>query len=140
MDLFLSKKPDEELLSRIVSDVRPVVFISDWISSPLSEEHHVIVLSQNKSEFPWGLSFGKEADDQEAWLLSAAWNLSILAGCRTLYTGSPLERAKPWHCIVFDQGRAFLADDSETRLMGDGEQEVNILRRLDQSYFPESFW
>ena len=132
MDLFLSELPSPAAIESLYDDDHPVVVVDDWITAPEDPEVHPVVLVENDSEFAWGLAFRDVPEDVERWLLDAARSLSVAQECLTLYPGSPLEGAKPWHSIVFDGGKAYLVDDSESKLSGDGEESVKTLRPIEE--------
>ena len=89
-------------------------------------------MTENDSEFPVGLSFQGRSSDLEKWLLNSARQLSIALACNSLYTGSPLQGASPYHSIVFASGLAFLASDLGTKLAKDGEAAVKLLHRVPE--------
>lgn len=129
MDIFLTKKPNLHHFESVFGDDKSVLIIDGWDAVP--EDYcgtHLVMMSENESEFPIGLSFQSEQNDLENWLLNAARYLSVMLACRSLYTGSPLEGTNPYHSIVFMSGKAFLADDCDTKLAGEGEASVRIIR------------
>ncbi len=134
MDIFLTVKPSVEALSSLFEVDLPVVVLEDWDDDQARGlgSVHTVILTENRSEFPYGLSFQPQNEDQESWLLSCARTLSVQLGCRVLYTGNPVEPDNPFLCVVFDSGRAFLADDEGTVLAEGQGGPVNILRRLPE--------
>jgi hypothetical protein len=134
MDIFLSAKPTVKDLSPLFEVDLPVVVLEDWDDERARELDavHTVIRTENRSEFPYGLSFQEQTEDQERWLLSCARTLSVELGCLVLYTGNPVQPDNPFLCVVFDSGRAFLADD-EGSILAEGQGgPVNILRRLPE--------
>jgi hypothetical protein len=134
MDVFLSAKPSVQDLSALFEVDLPVVVLEDW-----NDEHsrgldpvHTVILTENRSEFPFGLSFQDQEDDQESWLRNTARTLSVQLGCKTLYTGNPVEPENPFLCVVFDSGQAFLADDEGSILAEGRGGRVKIIRRIPE--------
>jgi hypothetical protein len=134
MDVFLSAKPTVKDLSSLFEVNLPVVVLKDWDDERARElgSVHTVILTENRSEFPYGLSFQQQKEDQESWLLSCARSLSVQLRCRALYTGNPVNPDNPFLCVVFDSGRAFLADDEGSFLAEGRGGPVNILRRLPE--------
>lgn len=134
MDIFLSVRPAVADLSSLFEADLPVVVLEDWDDERARElgAVHTVILTENRSEFPYGLSFQEQTDDQENWLLSRARRLSADLGCRVLYTGNPVEPDNPFLCVVFDSGRAFLADDEGSMLAEGRGGPVRMLRRLPE--------
>ena len=132
MDICTSVKPSATALAQIYDNDRRIVIESDWNSSTFPPDANVLMLTENDSEYPFGLSFAHACADLETWLLNAARKLSVSMHCQTVYSGSPLADAKPYHCIMFDCGKAYLADDMETKLAGDGDRALQILRRVKE--------
>jgi hypothetical protein len=133
MDIYLSSEPDVKVIQDVFDDEKPVQFIHDWEDVLAHQDQaHLVLKAVNDSEFPCGLSFTHRCDHQEAWLLNAARMLSVLLSCRALYTGSPTENSSPYDCLVFDQGEAYQASDLNTRLAGDGDGQISLVRRLPE--------
>jgi hypothetical protein len=134
MDIFLSAKPTVKHLSSLFEVDLPVVVLEDWDDERARDfgSVHTVILAENRSEFPYGLSFQEQTENQESWLLSCARKLSVELGCRVLYTGNPVQPDNPFFCVVFDSGQAFLADD-EGSILAEGQGgPVKILRRLPE--------
>lgn len=134
MDIYLSVKPTASDLAPLFEMDLPIVLLEDWDDDRAREtgSAHTVILTGNKSEFPYGLSFQDQAEDQESWLLNSARKLSMKLGCRTLYTGNPVEPDNPFFCVVFDSGEAYLADE-EGSMLGEGRGgAVKMLRRLPE--------
>lgn len=135
MDIYLTVKPAAATdLAQLFAVDLPVVMLEDWDDERVREigAAHTVILTENKSEFPYGLSFQEQTDDQENWLLDSARKLSVKLRCRVLYTGNPVEPDNPFLCVVFDSGLAYLADDEGSMLAEGRGGEVNILRRLPE--------
>ena len=134
MDIFLSAKPTVADLSPLFEVDLPLVVLENWDDERARElgSVHTVILTENQSEFPYGLSFQEQSEDQENWLLSCAKRLSVDLGCRVLYTGNPVEPDNPFLCVIFDSGEAFLADDEGSMLAEGYGGPVNILRRLPE--------
>ena len=132
MDIFLSTRPTADDLSAIFEVDLPVNILKDWNDELAGKigSVHTVILSENQSEFPYGLSFQEHNGNQESWLLNCARKLSVALNCRALYTGNPMEPTNPFLCIVFDSGQAYLADDQGSILVEGKDGLVNILRRL----------
>lgn len=132
MDIFLSAKPTVTDLSSLFEVDLPVVVLEDWDDERARQlgSAHTVILTENQSEFPYGLSFQQQTEDQENWLLNCAKKLSVDLGCRVLYTGNPVQPDNPFLCVIFDSGQAFLADDEGSMLAEGHGGPVNILRRL----------
>ncbi|HQT26872.1 MAG TPA: hypothetical protein PLK99_09805 [Burkholderiales bacterium] len=134
MDIFLSVKPAVADIASLFEVELPVVVLDDWDDERARElgATHTVILTENRSEFPYGLSFQEQTEDQENWLLNCARKLSVNLGCRVLYTGNPVEPDNPFLCVVFDSGQAYLADD-EGSMLAEGEGgPVDMLRRLPE--------
>ena len=134
MDIYLSAKPTVKDLSALFEVDLPVVVLDDWDDERAREfgSAHTVIFTENRSEFPYGLAFQEQTEDQESWLLSCARKLSVGLGCRVLYTGNPVQPDNPFLCVVFDSGQAFLAND-EGSILAEGQGgPVNILRRLPE--------
>ena len=134
MDIFLTAKPTVTDLSSLFDVDWPVLVLGDWDDERAREfgSAHTVILTENRSEFPYGLSFQAQTEDQESWLLSSARKLSVGLGCQVLYTGNPVQSDNPFLCVVFDSGQAFLADD-EGSILAEGQGgPVKILRRLPE--------
>ena len=112
----------------------PIRILEGWNDEEARrlEPVHTVILTENKSEFPFGLSFQAQGKDHEDWLLQRARTLSVQLGCRTLYSGNPVEPNNPVLCIVFDSGQAFLADDEGSVLAEGRGGPVSIIRRLPE--------
>lgn len=134
MDIFLSAKPTVKDLSSLFEVDLPVVVLEDWDDERAREfgSVHTVILTENRSEFPYGLSFQEQTVDQEKWLLSCAKTLSVELGCRVLYTGNPVQPDNPFLCVVFESGQAFLADDEGSILAEGRGGPVSILGRLPE--------
>lgn len=134
MDIFLSAKPNVQDLSALFEVELPVIILEDWNDKQARglEPVHTVILTENRSEFPFGLSFQDQGNDHENWLLQCARTLSVQLGCRTLYSGNPVEPDNPFLCIVFDSGQAFLADDEGSTLAEGRGSPVNIIRRIPE--------
>ena len=134
MDIYLSTKPTKQDLSTLFDVELPIVILQDWNDEQAKslEPVHTIIVADNRSEFPYGLSFQHQADDQESWLLNCARTLSVRLGCRALYTGNPVEPDNPFLCVVFDCGQAFLADDQDSVLAEGRGTPVSIIRRMPE--------
>ena len=134
MDIFLSVKPAVADLSPLFDVDLPVVILEDWDDERAREigAAHTVILTENRSEFPYGLSFQEQTEDQENWLLCSARKLSVNLKCRVLYTGNPVEPDNPFLCVVFDSGLAYLADDEGSMLAEGRGNPVNILQRLPE--------
>ena len=134
MDIFLSTKPSAKNLSDLFEVNLPVVLLEGWDDERARElgSVHTVILTENRSEFPFGLSFQNQDQDQESWLLNGARALSKQLGCQTLFTGNPVNSNNPFLCAVFDCGRAYLADDEGSVLAEGKGGPVNILRRLPE--------
>lgn len=140
MDIFLTVKPAVADLAPLFEVNLPVVVLDDWDDERARElgSAHTVILTENGSEFPCGLSFQDQAEDQEEWLLNSARKLSVNLGCRALYTGNPVEPENPFLCVVFDSGRAYLADDEGSMLAEGRGGEVRMIRRLPELDAPEA--
>jgi hypothetical protein len=133
MDIYLTVDPDVRTIQLVLGDELPVMFIADWQAViDQKDDAHLVLKTENDSEFPFGLSLTLACEDPEGWLLDAARILSVKLSCRTLYTGSPLADCGPYDCVVFELGKAYLASDLETRLAGDGDGQVRLVRRLPE--------
>ncbi len=130
MDLFLDIEPNLAALSALFGDKFEVVIVEQWDPQDFALDRHVVQRCSNDSEFPVGLGFAHACEDPERWLLEGARSLSLQLNCRCLYTGAPGTQGNPFHCVLFDNGVAWLADDRDSRLSGDGEGPVRLLRRL----------
>lgn len=132
MDIFLSIRPTANDLSSLFDVELPVNILKDWNDELAGDVGavHTVILTENQSEFPYGLSFQEQIENQETWLLDSARKLSVTLNCRSLYTGNPLEPNNPFLCIVFDSGQAYLADDLGSILAEGKGGPVNLLRRL----------
>jgi hypothetical protein len=134
MDVYLSAKPSVQDLSTLFDVELPIVIVQDWNDEQAQalEPVHTVILTENRSEFPYGLSFQDQGGDQESWLLNCARTLSVRLGCRTLYTGNPAEPDNPFLCVVFDCDQAFLADDQDSVLAEGQGRPVRIIRRMPE--------
>jgi hypothetical protein len=134
LDVYLSAKPGAQDLSTLFDVELPIAIVQDWNDEQAQglEPVHTVILTENRSEFPYGLSFQDQGDDQESWLLNCARTLSARLGCRTLYTGNPVEPDNPFLCVVFDSGLAFLADDQDSILAEGRGTPVSIIRRMPE--------
>lgn len=108
--------------------------LEDWSDEQAEQfvNEHLVVLQRNASEFPFGLSFQEQGDEHELWLRGAAGHLSVTLNCATLYTGNPFEPDNPFYCIVFESGRAYLADDEGSTLAEGEGGPVTIIRRAPE--------
>ena len=134
MDIFLSVKPSAGDLSGLFEVELPIEILQDWSDEKARrlEPVHTVILTENASEFPFGLSFQPQGNEHEDWLLASARTLSVQLCCRTLYSGNPVEPDNPFLCIVFDSGRAFLADDEGSALAEGRGGPVSIVRRMPE--------
>lgn len=134
MDIFLSARPGVQDLSALFEVDLPVVVLDDWNDAHSRETApvHTVILTENHSEFPFGLSFQDQQSDQESWLVNCARTLSVTLGCRTLYTGNPVDPDNPFLCVVFDSGQAYLADDEGSALAEGQGGPVKVIRRLPE--------
>jgi hypothetical protein len=134
MDIYLSVKPSVADLSSLFEVDLPVVLLDDWDDERARNlaAAHTVILAENKSEFPCGLSFQDQTENQEYWLMESARRLSVKLGCRALYTGNPVEPENPFLCVVFDSGRAYLADDEGSMLAEGRGGPVRMLKRLPE--------
>ncbi len=130
MDIFLSIEPTAEQLSALFDDNLPVEILRDWDDEQARQfaAKHVVILTNNPSEFPFGLSFQAQGGDHERWLLNAARTLSVALDCDTVFAGDPSESDNPFLCVVFKSGAAFLADDEDSMLSEGRGGPVQILR------------
>ncbi len=87
-----------------------------------------LVIQQNKSEFPMTLELYNTAQENTAQREQfIAWKLSKILGCRILVGYQEKEFAdSPFHNLIFDGDKIFLATDLESKLSGDGDQNVKI--------------
>lgn len=134
MDIYLSIEPCLDDLAFLFEVELPVKVLTDWNDALAIETGcvHTVVFSANSSEFPVGLSFQQQSGDHEQWLLKAARSLSIRLRCRSLYTGNPVEPDNPFLCVVFDSGKAFLADDEGTELSEGTGKLVHTIKRIPE--------
>lgn len=136
MEIFLSVKPSPADLAGLFESDSPVVFAPAWHLVAEHERHHnVVVVSENPSEFPIGLEFRPQSNDEEEqdiWLIIVARRLSQKLRCRTLFLGNPVEPEHPYLDVVFDCGLAFLADDMDSVWANEGDGPIRIIERLPQ--------
>lgn len=60
-----------------------------------------------------------------------ARHLSQTLNCRTIVGYQPKDSSTPFYNLIFEQESVFLANDLDTKLAGDGENEVEIVRPFD---------
>ena len=92
-------------------------------------------IQENKSEFPLVVSFNyKASNDYRLYSknLRLAKKLSLLLACKTICDGSYHgENDSPFWCIIWINGKAYLADDCDSVFGGDENGgQVNIIKRV----------
>ena len=136
MDIFTEIKPTTEVIESLYKDGKPVEIIGEWESVNLEELElkHYVVLSENDSEFQFELEFqhGADATEHEKWLMHSAKILSVKLSCKVIYPGNIIDPDNPWLSTVFDCGKAYLADTSNSKLENDGKEKVKIMRALPE--------
>ncbi|HHS99812.1 MAG TPA: hypothetical protein ENK73_03055 [Thiomicrospira sp.] len=109
-----------------------IVLIEESLQMSLNSDS----VRENKSEFPFviDLGYNKCSNGYQCYRknLHFAKELSLLLGCKTICDGSYHgDDNSPFWCIIWDNGRAYLADDCGSVFGGteDGG-EVEIVRRV----------
>ena len=131
MWIGLSKFPETESVIAAFASNAPGVTVR-W-GDLLEDDYHdgvLLVLVQNPSEFPFRIDAYRlcELDEYDLGLVIAR-DLSILLDCSTICDGSRHgPTAAPYWSIVWQQGKAFLADDCNSVFV-DGSCDVSESER-----------
>lgn len=91
-------------------------------------------VSKRDGEFPVMIDFLKlEKNELNIRIdIYIAYKLSKVLNCRTITDGSGFgSDSSGYWSIIFDKGMPRLVDDLETKFMGDGDRELQIVRRMD---------
>jgi hypothetical protein len=134
-EIIAKKFPDAILYQSSFEEVGTV--LDRMNISNINDENKKLILfelNDNPSEFPCVIDFHIfqfEVPDMRIDIFLARYFSEILH-CRTIADGTGLGLgSSPYYSIVFDNGRAYLADDSFTKFAYDGEQAVRINKEID---------
>jgi hypothetical protein len=101
----------------------------DWAKdNPVPDEAVLFTLLSNRSEFPIKLDLynfpTEDVAEREQYI---AKQLSIRLGCRTIVPYQEKGSSYPYHCVIFDKGKIYLANDNFTMWADDEGGEVKII-------------
>ena len=131
----LSKQIDENEISSFLQEIFPGLQFQkiDLDSIPLLNSNKTnYFLNTSESEFPIWIEIlinqEQNTDEREQYI---ARKLSTLLECKTIVGYQEKGSSNPYYAIIFDNGKAFLASDFETKFANDGENEVQIIKELE---------
>jgi len=114
----------QEALKQMLTELFPGLQFHYWNredNERVPENTILYTYFVNKSEFPVNLDlYGFPNDHVEEREQYIARQLSIRLSCCTIVPYQEKGSSYPYHCVIFDKGKSYLADDSET-LWADNE-------------------
>jgi hypothetical protein len=132
-----SRSPTEEELSGHLRSLFPALSFRSVTLDGLTDLEQtpqlVLYLVQHTaSEFPVFIELffpqKERIAEREQYI---AQHLSQSLHCRTIVGYQPEGSSTPYYNLIFEREKVFLANDLNSKLAGDGENEVEIVRPFD---------
>ncbi len=121
----------QDRMSQVLKELFPSLNFHDWQmekDEPLPQESVLFTLLRNRSEFPVKLDlYGFPSEDVAEREQYIAKQLSIRLDCRTIVPYQEKDSADPYHCVIFDKYRSYLANDNLTLWADDEGGAVKII-------------
>jgi len=130
----------QEALKQILSELFPGLRFHYWYmekNEHVPENAILYTFFLNTSEFPVKLDlYGFLKDHAEEREQYIAKQLSIRLNCRTMVPYREKGSSYPYHCIIFDKGKSYLADDYSLSWTDDERETVKIIKPIQLSEYP----
>ena len=124
----------QDSMNQVLKELFPSLNFHYWEmekDEKVPQEAVLFTLLRNRSEYPIKLDlYGFPSEDVAEREQYIAKQLSIRLGCRTIVPYQEKGSSYPYHCVIFDKDRSYLANDSLTLWADDEGGEVKIIEPI----------